>query len=664
MSYQTYEHVAVGEHFVQFYENDGFLIDGLTDYIGSALASGDKGIVIATRPHLEALEKNLSQLGLLDCERPIDNDGNYLSFETSKMLPKFMVDDMLDEKRFTDLIGGIIREAADEHNGHVRVFGEIVALLACDTLQSEQNHEAAIRVEKCFNKLLHRTRFSLLCGYPMSAFPRASDAIVFHEVCNLHSRAIPTEKYKAPPNTDALQRTIVSLQQKAFSLASEVNERLLIEQALRVVNFDKLTGLPNRSVFQDRLQMEIRKADRARLSLALLFIDLDYFKEINDTLGHPVGDMLLRQVGQRLSSSVRGSDTVARLGGDEFTVILTEVNDHSTVDHITQSILQKLLEPFQLGNDNVYISASIGITLYPKDAGSTQDLIRNADQAMYASKDLGRNRTSYFDKSMQETAQKRMKLTRELRNALPSKQFRLDYQPIVNLTNGKIYKAEALLRWLHPVNGLISPADFIPIAERSGMIIDIGEWVFYEAVRQVMLWRKYDADFQISVNVSPVQFNKNNNSQLCRWGEFLKGNKLVQKNTPAGITVEITEGLLLDASSTVINQLLAFRDVGIQVALDDFGTGYSSLSYLRKFDIDYLKIDKSFVFDLDTKPDNLALCEGIIVMAHKLGLKVIAEGVENRKQCDLLRDAGCDFAQGYLFSRPVSVEAFEAGMLT
>ena len=666
LNHQIHEYDAGGdEHFVQFYENDAFLVEGVTDYIGSALALGDKGIVIATKPHLEALEENLRHRGFLAGD-PSSNNDKYLPLEADTLIPKFMVNGMPDEMRFIDVMGGLIREAAAGHSGHIHVFGEMAAIL-CDEkskiLRSGGKHEAAIRMEKCFNKLIKQYRFSLLCGYPMGVFPRASDAKLFHEVCSLHSSVIPTEKYNASASIGLLQRTIASLQQKAFSLVSEVSERLLIEQALREVNFDRLTGLPNRNVFQDRLQMEIRRAHRAQLSLALLFIDLDYFKEINDTLGHPVGDTLLKHVGQRLSSSVRGNDTVARLGGDEFTVILSQVNDPSTVGHVAQNILQKLLEPFELGSNKIYISASIGITFYPEDAISPQNLIRNADQAMYASKDLGRNRVTYFTKSMQESAQKRMRLTSELRDAMPGNQFRLHYQPIVNLGNGKIQKAEALLRWLHPVNGVVSPADFIPIAERTGMIIDIGEWVFYEAARQVKRWRKYDLDFQVSVNVSPAQFHTSKNNQLDEWSGFLMGNALAQASTSSGITVEITEGLLLDASPAILNQLLTFRDAGIQVALDDFGTGYSSLSYLRKFDIDYLKIDRSFVIGLDIKSDNLALCEAIILMAHKLGLKVNAEGVESHKQCDLLKAAGCDFAQGYLFSKPVPAEEFEIDVL-
>ncbi|MES2932523.1 MAG: bifunctional diguanylate cyclase/phosphodiesterase, partial [Pseudomonadota bacterium] len=381
-------------------------------------------------------------------------------------------------------------------------------------------------------------------------------------------------------------------------------------------------------------------------------------KEINDTLGHDVGDQLLRQVGQRLLLCVRQSDTVARLGGDEFTVILGQLEDVGSVTNVAQNILMKLAEPFKLGNDIAYISASIGITVYPKDATTVGDLLKNADQAMYNSKEMGRNRLSYFTRSMQEVAQMRMALTNEMRVALASNQFCAVYQPIVDLNTGVIHKAEALLRWQHPTRGLIYPAEFIPIAEHTGMIIGLGDWIFYDAVRQALRWRKSDPDFQVSVNVSPVQFHRDGNNYV-RWFDYLKKSRLPEKNICAEISVEITEGVLLDASTSILNQLLSFRDAGIQVSLDDFGTGYSSLAYLRKFDIDYLKIDQSFVTNLEENDDNLALCEAIIVMAHKLNLKVIAEGVETATQRDLLRQAGCDYAQGYLFSVPLNAKDFD-----
>jgi diguanylate cyclase (GGDEF)-like protein len=390
--------------------------------------------------------------------------------------------------------------------------------------------------------------------------------------------------------------------------------------------------------------------------MALLFIDLDRFKEVNDTLGHDMGDILLMETARRIGGCIRESDTVARLGGDEFTVILSEVDDTKNVERVAQCILKELAEPFQLGDEMAYISASIGITLFPDDADNVEALLRNADQAMYVAKNQGRNQASYFTAALQEIAQERRRLTHDLRGALLANQFVLHFQPIMNLKTGRINKAEALIRWQHTDRGLISPMGFILLAEETGLINEIGDWVFKEAVCWAKRWSdQFGKDFQISVNVSPVQFLSEELS--CEaWHAYLRSIDLDGQN----IVIEITEGLLLKAASGVTDKLLKFRDAGIQVAVDDFGTGYSSLSYLKKFDIDYLKIDKSFVDNLATDNNDMVLSEAIIVMAHKLGLQVIAEGVETEEQRKLLSNAGCDYAQGYLFSKPVPPESFEA----
>jgi diguanylate cyclase (GGDEF)-like protein/PAS domain S-box-containing protein len=429
------------------------------------------------------------------------------------------------------------------------------------------------------------------------------------------------------------------------------SEEIIWQQA----NFDKVTGLPNRHMFHDRLEQEIKKAHRAGLQMGLLFIDLDRFKEINDTLGHDMGDILLKETSRRISGCVRESDTVSRLGGDEFTVILSEVADTRVIERVAQAILKILAEPFQLGDEVAYISGSIGITVYPNDATSIDDLLKNADQAMYVAKNMGRNQSSYFTAALQDAAQKRRLLVNDLRAALASNQFTLHFQPIIDLATGRIHKAEALLRWEHPERGMVDPTDFIPVSEETGLISEIGCWVFEESARRAKLWRdQFVADLQISVNVSPVQFVSGEYS--CEtWEAYLRNLDLAGQH----IIIEITEGLLLRATEGITDKLLKFRDAGIQVAIDDFGTGYSSLSYLKKFDIDYLKIDRSFVENMETDSNNLALSEAIIVMAHKLGLKVIAEGVETEAQLMLLRNSDCDYAQGYLFSRPVPPDEFE-----
>jgi diguanylate cyclase (GGDEF)-like protein/PAS domain S-box-containing protein len=428
-------------------------------------------------------------------------------------------------------------------------------------------------------------------------------------------------------------------------------EALIRQQAF----FDALTGLPNRRMLRDRLEQEIRRSKRDQQQLAILFIDLDHFKEVNDTLGHDSGDQLLVEAAKRIKDCVRDADTVARMGGDEFTVILTDIANTDHLEPLLQKILRSMDALFQLGDEQVFVSASIGITLYPLDGTEIEDLYKNADQALYVAKGEGRNRFSFFTPALQEAALTRVRLANDLRTALADKQFRVLYQPIVELATGSIHKAEALIRWQHPKRGLVSPAAFIPIAESSGMIVDIGEWVFQQAAAQVQQWRQsLHPEFQISVNRSPVQF-RHDDSGRAAWGLQMQAMGLPGE----ALVVEITEGLLLDANAIVGEQLLAMRDAGIKVSLDDFGTGYSSLAYLQKFDIDFIKIDQSFVRHLVPGSTDLALCRAIIVMAHALGMQVIAEGVETEQQRDLLQAAGCDYAQGYLFARPISAAELE-----
>ncbi len=426
-------------------------------------------------------------------------------------------------------------------------------------------------------------------------------------------------------------------------------EDLIWQQA----NFDTLTSLPNRRMFRDRLEQEIKKLERTGLSLAVMFLDLDHFKEVNDTMGHDKGDDLLKAAALRIKSCIRETDTVARLGGDEFVILLSEMDGITNSERVAENILARLVEPFELGGEPIYISASIGVTLYPSDAINFDDLLKNADQAMYVAKSQGRNRYSYFTPSMQAAAQSRMRLANDLRHAVERNELKLVFQPIIEIKTAKIRKAEALIRWHHPHLGLINPNEFIPIAEDTGLIYELGEWVFREAILQVQKWRQsLHPDFQISINKSPVQFK---NPSLT-WIHNLE-----EIGLPGGsIAVEITEGSLLDASDGVASKLLKFRDAGIQVAIDDFGTGYSSLSYLKKYDIDYIKIDQSFVKNMTANSSDMGLCEAIILMAHKLDMQVIAEGVETQEQYKLLAEAGCDFAQGYFISKPEMPEIFEA----
>lgn len=428
-------------------------------------------------------------------------------------------------------------------------------------------------------------------------------------------------------------------------------DELILTQA----SYDQLTGLPNRNLFKDRLAQEIKKCHRSGLLLALFLLDLDHFKDINDTLGHDAGDKLLKEAASRIKSCVREIDTVARMGGDEFIVILPEISNKVRIEMVAQNIIQELRRPFQFNQNQTahHISTSIGIAVYPEDGTDMESLMKHADQAMYAAKQQGRSRFCYFTPAMQQKVNEKMMLIHDLRYALLREELRIHYQPILDLTCRRIVKAEALLRWNHPQRGMISPAVFIPLAEESGLIQEMGDWVFDQVITQIQQWhKKYSVIIQVSVNKSPIQFKQRNQQ---RWSD-----KLVRLGLPGNcINVEITEGLLLKDALDVKERLLEFRNSGIEVSIDDFGTGFSSLSYLKAFDIDYLKIDRSFTANLTSNMTDNALVEAIILMAHKLDIKTIAEGVETQEQQDLLIELGCDYVQGYFYSSPVPVEEFE-----
>lgn len=424
----------------------------------------------------------------------------------------------------------------------------------------------------------------------------------------------------------------------------------------RQANFDFLTGLPNRSMFMDRLRQEIIKSHRVGSKLALMIVALDNFKDINDAYGHEIGDRLLVEAARRITETVRDIDVIGREGGDEFGVILTELHDLNDVGFIARQLLQILAAPFKLGDRIAYITASIGIAIYPDDGKDNESLLRNADHAIHVAKEGGRNRISYFKQSMEEAARRRMILINDMRDAMEEAQFEVVYQPIVELSSGMIHKAESLIRWRHPLRGIVSPSEFIPLAEETGMIFSISAWAFEQVTRQVAAWREqFYPDFQVSFNMSPVEFHDEDENQN---GLF----EILHKNTVPGksIVVEITEGVLLISNENVMRKLARFHKEGMQVALDDFGTGYSALSYLKNFDIDYLKIDQAFIHDLETESRDMALTEAIIVMAHKLGMKVIAEGVQTKAQVAILTRAGCDYGQGYIFSEPLPVVEFES----
>ena len=433
--------------------------------------------------------------------------------------------------------------------------------------------------------------------------------------------------------------------------AKKQADQLIWSQA----NFDILTGLPNRYMFHNRLEQEIKNAARSKNPLALMFLDLDHFKQINDSLGHNMGDLLLKETARRISYCIRDSDTVSRLGGDEFTVILPELSDFIDAEQIAKHILHQLALPFQLDDEVVHISTSIGITLYPNDATTSVNLIKNADQAMYQAKKSGQNSFSYFTQSMQDSTLARSNLITAMRSAVQNNEFILHYQPIFELATGKIRKLEALVRWQHPTDGMISPMTFIPLAEETGLINDIGDWVFATAAKQLKQWQlDFNPSLKLTINKSPIQFYNDYGHQ--HWLDILKELNLASSD----ITIEITEGLLLDSTSKTTQQIANLRQEGFKFAIDDFGTGYSSLSYLKKFKLDFLKIDQSFVKNITLGSDDLIITKTIIVMAQSLGLKVIAEGIETAEQKEILTQAGCEFGQGYFLAKPLAASDVEA----
>ncbi len=428
-------------------------------------------------------------------------------------------------------------------------------------------------------------------------------------------------------------------------------QRRLKDIVWRQANYDSLTQLPNRRLFIDRLRHELGVTQRAGGVLALLFIDLDRFKEVNDTFGHHAGDRLLMEAARRMGECVRSTDTVARLSGDEFAIFLPALTDTARIGAVARDIGEALAQPFLIGETALQVSASIGITLYPLDAQDATQLLANADRAMYVAKADGRNRFRYFTPELQLAAQQRLDLIEDLRVALKLGQFELYFQPIVDLSTGKVAKAEALLRWHHPQRGLVGPDEFIAVAEDAGIRGALDDWAFAEAAGLARRWRGEPGhDIQVSINVSPMPFTVA--GRAGRWGRVLSDLGLPGDQ----IGIDVAE-VLLDDSPAVANELRRVRATGIHVSIDGFGTGKSGLSCLSRHGIDSLKIDCSMIRDPDTGSPQRTLVEAIVAMAHVLGIHVVVVGVESVAQRDMLRAAGCDFAQGLLYAPPLPAES-------
>jgi diguanylate cyclase (GGDEF)-like protein/PAS domain S-box-containing protein len=429
--------------------------------------------------------------------------------------------------------------------------------------------------------------------------------------------------------------------------------RTMALQMAHSAHHDFLTGLPNRKLLNDRVSQAIALALRNMKKVAVLFLDLDGFKHINDSLGHPIGDKLLQSIAKRLVDSVRGSDTVSRQGGDEFVVLLSEVDLSEGVAITVRRLLQVGAEPHSIDHHDLHVTACIGVSIYPDDGLDAETLIKNADTAMYQAKENGRQSYRFFTPAMNVRAVERQSIEGSLRRALERQEFAVHYQPKINLRTGEISGAEALIRWTHPTRGPVSPAQFIPVAEDCGLILPIGNWVLREACKQARTWVAAGLPLgTMGVNISAIEF---------RHEDFLEGVFSILKDTgldPRVLELELTESVLMKHAESTASVLQALRAKGVQVAVDDFGTGYSSLSYLQKFSIDALKIDQSFVRRITSAPDETTIVTAVISMARSLKLRVVAEGVETLKELEFLQAHQCDEAQGYYFSRPVLPEQF------
>lgn len=464
-----------------------------------------------------------------------------------------------------------------------------------------------------------------------------------------------------------IDSTTTEMLERVGELVGRAVERKLAEEKIRRLAFrDDLTGLPNRQRFNHLLRGAVSLAARSGRRMALLFLDLDGFKKVNDTLGHDIGDRLLAEVATRFSSVVRISDhighqqpgpgmesAVSRLGGDEFTVLLTEIKEPVDAALVAQRLVETLEDPVMLAGQEVFVSTSIGIAVYPDDAADTESLLRNADAAMYFAKGRGRNGYQFYSEEMNTTRSSQIELEGRLRTALDREEFELHYQPILDAESGEVVAAEALVRWNDAERGLIPPDEFVPVAEESGLIVPLGQWVFRTACLQARRWQtELGRSIRIGVNVSGYQIREPGMLEMVRSAIEETG------VSPENVELELTESTIMQDDALTVHTLGELRDMGIGLALDDFGTGYSSLSYLRRFTIDRVKIDRSFVRELPGNPDDAALTSAIVAMAHGLRLSVVAEGVETAEQALFLRNRGCDEVQGYLFGRPMPADDF------
>ena len=438
-----------------------------------------------------------------------------------------------------------------------------------------------------------------------------------------------------------------------FGLSRDITELKKAQENLEhIAHHDVLTGLPNRLLLNKKLEYALQLSRRSGESLTIIFIDLDRFKDINDTIGHDIGDLLLKDVAQRLDSNVRDSDICARLGGDEFVVVLTQVDSATTIQEKCEQLLQVISRPYSLQGHMLSVFASAGISIYPEHGNRVEELIRNADAALHKAKELGRNRYCYYRRELTDTIHSRMSLEQDMRSAMENHEFQLAYQPQFYVGESRPRRVEALLRWTHPVRGAISPLDFIPLAETTGMIIELGFWVLKSACQQFMFWRQQGLELdKIAVNVSAIQIN-------ASFANTVAGILNHLGFRPEWLELEVTESLMMSGTTEVNQQIQKLRDMGVEFAIDDFGTGYSSLSKIKSMPVTVLKIDQSFVRDINDDINDYEIIRAIVLMARSLGLTVVAEGVEQEEQEQTLHRIGCEWVQGYYYARPMDGGCF------
>lgn len=658
--------------------------DGLGDFRITERAADESLVRAAERPEYfpvwftMPLERNRPALGFDAYSRPNNRSVMDASRDSGTILATEAFTLVQDPERNRSVAvyrpvyrGGVIPATPAERRRNLQGF--LVILLCAADLSAVSRHQAQpagidwMLIDESAppeNRLLH-FQPSRLRATPVPPPPggRFTGPLVAGIALQVPGRAWSMQFAPAPEFHDLDHRSREWLM-LAFGLALTtllaVYQGSRIRRAVEVENLarrDYLTGLPNRALLAERLEHALTLADREARTLAVLFLDLDRFKHINDSMGHSVGDHLLKQVAQRLSTVVRREDTLVRMGGDEFVVLMEHFHHERDAALLADKVIQSLADPIEVNGLPVYLTTSIGISLYPRDARSAEGLISNADAAMYRAKESGRNAYQFYTPELTRIAHEQVTLVSDLKHALERQELELHYQPQVGIADGRIFGVEALLRWRHGDAGLVTPDRFIPLAEDTGLIIPIGEWVLREACSQAQHWLEAGLPLErISVNLAGPQIQR---------GNIVSAVERILADTglpPGKLELEVTESFVMGQEDAAIATLRRLRRLGITIAVDDFGTGYSSLSRLKRLPIDRLKIDRSFVQDLPHDEDDTAIARAVIALGHSLGLRVIAEGVETAAQAQFLLDEGCQEAQGYYYSRPVAADAV-AGLM-